>query len=196
MENTEQTARFTCTYGPSEETFRQIYLTAHKSWRIFWFIFAGAFLIYIGYHMTNRILWSLYAGEPLLTEPMVWLFIGELALVGFLTAWELTGPKRYAKKQLRRIAETYGGKDPIVRVSFCDDEMRMYNEASDSRMQMSYATIARCVETKTAFLLITQEKQFLSFPKDCFEGIDIPGVRAFFDAKCPNAKRNLKKADA
>ena len=195
MEETERNVLFTNTHGPTEAGFMQVYRIARKGVRIAIFTVAACFFVYAGYHLINWIVWMIRSGEPIFTEPGFLLLLAEIAAMAFIVVWEATAPKRFARRQLSRVAETYNGTDPTMTASFFDDGITFHNEASGSTMQMDYGRFTRILETKDLFLLITQQKQMIDLDKDGFKGMDVSGFRAFMDGKCPNAKRKWKKGD-
>lgn len=194
MEENERKPIFTNTYGPNEETFKAIYRYARKPVRVVYFVLLVCITARVAATVVSWILRTIRFGKPFPTETALLLLAG-FALVVFAVVWEVTGAKRYAGRQMRRIEETYGTRDPRVHASFYDNEVEFHNDATNSTNNLTYDKFAKCAETKDLFLIITREKQFLTYPKDCFEGVDVPGFRAFMDEKCPNAKRKWKKAD-
>ena len=188
METNEREPLFTNTYGPSEEGLTEAYRSARLIWRIVLFTLAAGFLGYIGYNLVQWILWSARSGESVLRETAFWLLIAELALLITLVVREATAAKQYAKKQLRRIAETYNGGDPTVQASFYDDAVTFHNDATGSTMQLRYDTFRKCREVQNFFLITTREKQMFELPKASFAGIDVPGVRQFLQERCTDAK--------
>ncbi len=195
MEENERKPVFTNTYGPSETTFREIYRYARRPMRIILIVLLVCIGVYVAHHLYQWIRWAVYYNESIFSQTGVWMLLAELGVMAFLIVWEANGAKRYAKRQLRRIKESYGTDDPRVHASFYDGEVEFHNDATNSTSRMAYDKFATCKETKDLFLIVTREKQFLLFPKDTFDGTDIVGFRAFMDEKCPNTKRKWRKAD-
>ena len=195
MEENERKPIFTNTYVPNEETDRQMFRSVRFVRRLFLLLLGVAVLCYLVYWMIRLIQWAAYYREPIYTQSLFWICIVGFALYGFLIVREILAPRIFAKKQAKRMKETYGTDTITVEAAFFDDSMAFHNRASNAEMRLQYGALKLLTETKDLFLLRTQQKQLIVLSKLGFDGMDITGFRAFMDEKCPNAKRKWKKAD-
>ena len=194
MEETERKPIFTNTYVPNEEIDRQMYRSVNFVRRLILFLICIAFLCYSLYKLIQLIQWAAYYREPIYTQTLFWFIIVGFVLYGFLIVRGILAPRIFARKETKRLKETYGTTEITVKFTFFDDALEMHNLASGAKWNLPYTSLKRMTETKDLFLIRTQQKQIIPIAKLGFDGTDIPGFRAFMDEKCPNAKRKWRKA--
>ena len=195
MEETERKPIFTNTYVPNEERDRQMYRSIRFVRRLLVFLLSFGFLCYTAYKMSQLIQWTAYYREPIYKQTLFWFCIVGFVLYGFLIVLEIFAPRLFAKKETKRLKETYGTTDITVEFTFFDAALEMHNLASGAKWRLPYTSLKLLTETQDLFLLRTQQKQLIVLSKLGFDGTDIVGFRAFMDEKCPNAKRKWKKAE-
>lgn len=195
MEENERKPIFTNTYIPNEETDRQMYRSIRFVPRLFLLLIGAGFLCYLAYQMVQLIQWAVYYREPIYTQTSFWFLIVGFALYGFLIIREILAPHIYARKETKRIKETYGTTEITIRLAFFDDALALHNLASDAKWRFPYNSLKELTETNDLFLIRTGQRQVIVLSKLGFDGTDIVGFRAFMDEKCPNTKRKWRKAD-
>ena len=195
MEETERKPIFSNTYVPEEETDRQLFRSIRFVRRLFLFLVGAGFLCYFVYWLIRLIQWTSYGRVPIYTQSLFWICIAGFTLYVFLIVREIFAPRTFAKRQRKRLTETYGTDRITIDAAFFDDSVAFHNRASNAEMHLQYSSLKLLTETKDLFILRTQQKQIIALSKLGFDGTDIVGFRAFIDEKCPNAKRKWKKAE-
>ncbi len=195
MEETERKPIFTNVYVPNEQTDRQIYRHVRFVRRLLIFLLGTGFLAMVVYYLVWVIRWAADYRVPVYTQTLFWLSIVAVALYVWLIVREIFAPRTFAKRETRRIQETYGTDRIEIRAAFFDDEVAFHNLASNAEMHLPYTSLKLLTETKDLFLIRTQQKQLIALAKYGFSGVTVEGFRAFMDEKCPNAKRKWRKAE-
>ncbi len=195
MEETERKAIFTNVYVPNEQTDRQIYRHVRFVRRLLIFLLVTGFLAMVVYYLVWVIRWAADYRVPVYTQTLFWLSIVAVALYVWLIVREIFAPRTFAKRETRRIQETYGTDRIEIRAAFFDDEVAFHNLASNAEMRLPYTSLKLLTETKDLFLIRTQQKQVVPLAKYGFSDVTIEGFRAFMDEKCPKAKRKWRKAE-
>lgn len=195
MEETERKPIFTNVYVPNEQTDRQIYRHVRFVRRLLIFLLGTGFLAMVVYYLVLVIRWAADYRVPVYTQTLFWLSIVAVALYVWLIVREIFAPRTFAKRETRRIQETYGTDRIEIRAAFFDDEVAFHNLASNAEMRLPYTSLKLLTETKDLFLIRTQQKQLIALAKYGFSDVTIEAFRAFMDEKCPNAKRKWRKAE-
>lgn len=194
MEENERKAIFTNTVFTSREMHLELYHSVRAIWYVIVSAVSVGFLVWMGLQLRDLILAYEIAGESVLSEPVFWMTILGLAIWLFIPVWAvLIAPKRYANRQLRMYAESYGTEQAELVNSFFDDAVVLHNQASNGEMRFAYSSVKKVTETKNLFLIWTEQKQIVVLSRRGFDGTDAAGFRRFMDEKCPNAKRKWRK---
>ena len=193
METNERTPIFTNVYAPNEQTDRQIYSHITRVRRIVYWVICTGFFAFLVYQLVDTIRWTARTGASFFAQTNVWILLAGIALYVVLFILLILAPRRFIKKRVKQMRELYGEKRVEIRAAFFDDAVAFHNAASNADLKHAYSVFKQVAETKDLFLLRSEQKMVLALDKSGFDGVDVPGFRAFMDEKCPNAKRGWKK---
>ena len=195
MEETERKPIFTNTLQTSRELYLELFRAMRKTVIVVICVMGACFLAFLCYQMTQVLRSAAYYGESFASVGTFGLLLGCAVLWVILIVRVLLAPKRAVKRQMRMNQESYGTEQMEVEMAFFDDAMELHNRTSKNETRFVYTAFKRAAETENLFLIRTAQRQVIALSKLGFDGMDIPGFRAFMDEKCPNAKRKWRKAE-
>jgi len=195
MEENERKPIFTNIFSPNEETARQLFLKLTFVRRLVIFSIGAVMLGMIVYWFVYLLRWAEEANVPAYSQRLFWISIAAFAVWAYLIVREILAPRTFAKRETRRIRETYRRDRIEVHAAFYDDTVEFHNMASNAVTQFDYPAFGLLTETKDLFVIRTRQKQLIALSKLGFDGTDIAGFRAFMEEKCPDAKRKWRKAE-